>query len=87
MALKNLLKLFSSEVLVAVLGLCIGVFVARAFGPEGKGAIAGTSAIVGLAVALSSFGVSYSAVKLGGENTNRIMCLVASLGSAVALAF
>jgi len=38
MALRNLFKLFSSEVLVAVLGICFGMFVARAFGVEGKGA-------------------------------------------------
>ncbi len=87
MALRNLFKLFSSEVLVVVLGLCVGVFVARAFGAEGKGLLAGTAAIVGLTVALSSFGVSYSAVKLGGENTNRIMCLVALLGSTISLLF
>ena len=72
MALSSLLRLFSSEVLVVALGLLFGIFVARGFGVEAKGALAGIAALVGLGSALSSLGVSYSAVKLGGSNTNGI---------------
>jgi len=85
MALRSLLRLFSSEVLVVALGLLFGIFVARGFGVEAKGALAGIAALVGLGSALSSLGVSYSAVKLGGSNTNRIFINFSFVGSIVGL--
>ena len=85
MALSSLLRLFSAEVLVVALGLIFGIFVARGFGVEAKGALAGIAALVGLGSALSSLGVSYSAVKLGGSNTNGIFINFSFVGSIVGL--
>ncbi|MDC3194281.1 hypothetical protein OAT56_02075 [Amylibacter sp.] len=87
MALKHLLRLFSSEILIVAFGLLVGVFVARGFGVEAKGALASIAAIVGLGSALSSFGVPYSAVKLGSSNTNWIMIKFSVYGSIIALLF
>ena len=66
-----------------VLGLLSGIFVARVFGVEAKGVLAGLVALVGLGSALSSLGVSYSAVKLGGDNTNSLFIIFSFLASLV----
>ena len=70
---------------MVALGLLFGIFVARGFGIEAKGALAGIAALVGLGSALSSLGISYAAVKLGGANTNRILITFSFFGSIVGL--
>ena len=85
MAIRSLLSLYSLEVFAVALGLLFEIFVARGFGVEAKGALAGIAALVGLGSALSSLGVSYSAVKLGGSNTNSIFINFSFVGSIVGL--
>jgi O-antigen/teichoic acid export membrane protein len=87
MSAKVLARLFSYEILVVVLGLFFGVIVARYFGVEAKGQLAQFSAIIGLAIVSSSLGVSYSAVKLKGFNTNRLFLIFSIFGSLVSLIF
>ena len=87
MAIKSLFKLYSSEVIVTFLGLVFGVFVARAFGLEAKGLLAGLGALIALGAVLSSLGVSYSAVKLGGYNTNRLLIIFSLIASLISLLF
>lgn len=87
MAVKNLLQLFTSEILVSAMGLLFGILVARGFGLEAKGSLAAIAALVGLGSAISSLGVSYSAVKLGGSNTNRIFLNFSFFSSTFGLLF
>jgi len=87
MALRHLLNLFSAETFVVAMGLVFGIFVARGFGVEAKGLLAAIAALVGLGSVLSSLGVSYSAVKLGGGNTNRIFITFSLFGSLISLLF
>lgn len=87
MAIKSLFKLYSSELIVTFLGLVFGVFVARAFGLEAKGLLAGLAALIAFGAVLSSLGVGYSAVKLGGYNTNRLLIIFSLIASLASLLF